>query len=247
MPAADFHFHPDLNTFLIPERRGGVYNERFESGQSVKHLIEAAGVPHTEIGQIKVNGISKDFGYQVQNDDQVTLFRATAENSPLRIGARFVLDNHLGRLAAYLRMLGFDVIYRNDFDDEELAEISANEARILLTRDRRLLMRKIVQYGYCLRSLDSRQQVVEIMERFNLLQQISPFQRCLRCNAPLQRVNKEAVLERLEPLTRKYYEEFHICPACGQIYWKGSHYLRMQEMIEKLKNHQGAEAKDQDE
>ncbi len=234
MLTARFTFLPDLNTFLPPPHRAGKFLYSFESGQSIKHLIEAAGVPHTEVGQMEVNGAPVGFDYQVREGDQVAVYAASAANSPLPGQARFVLDNHLGRLAAYLRMLGFDCVYRNDFDDEELAHISAEEDRILLTRDRRLLMRKLVRWGYCLRSLASQEQVIEVLRRFALFDRITPFRRCLRCNTPLKTVEKEVVLERLEPLTKKYYEEFHICPACGQIYWKGSHYEHMQSMIDKL-------------
>jgi uncharacterized protein with PIN domain len=231
MYTARFTFLPDLNNFLAPDRREGSFGYAFEQGQSVKHLIEAAGVPHTEIGPVVVNGRPIGFEYQVQGGDQVTVFPAKAENEqPGEI--HFVLDNHLGRLAAYLRMLGFDVVYRNDFDDAELAQIAANEERILLTRDRRLLMRKAVRHGYCLRSLDSREQAIEVLLRYNLFQAITPFRRCLRCNTLLERISKEAIIEHLEPLTKRYYKEFHHCPACGQIYWKGSHYEHMQLMIE---------------
>ena len=240
MQTARFYFLHDLNSFLTPDRREGNFGYAFERGQSVKHLIEAAGVPHTEIGRVVVNDQPVSFDYQVQNGDQVTVFPASAENRQTG-EARFVLDNHLGRLAAYLRMLGFDVIYRNDFDDVELAQIAADEERILLTRDRRLLMRKAVRRGYCLRSLNSRQQAIEVLQRYDLFQAIAPFQRCLRCNTPLEQIEKEAIFDRLELLTRRYYEEFHWCPACGQIYWKGSHYEHMQEMIEKFQAQQGTE------
>ena len=135
-------------------------------------------------------------------------------------------------------MLGFDTLYRNNFNDPELAEISAAEERALLTRDRRLLMRKMVRFGYCLRSLDSQQQLVEVTRRYALADQILPFQRCLRCNGMLQPVSKAAVRNRLEPLTIQYYDEFAICPDCGQVYWKGSHYEHMQELIAQVKNHQ---------
>ena len=150
------------------------------------------------------------------------------------IEPRFLLDNHLGRLAAHLRMLGFDSLYHNDYQDQELAEILEREERILLTRDRRLLMRKAVVHGYCPRSLDSLEQLTEVIRRFDLLKRIKPFHRCLRCNHPLETVPKEEVLDRLEPLTQLYFDEFCICPNCKQIYWKGSHYETMQELVEKL-------------
>ena len=147
---------------------------------------------------------------------------------------RFLLDNHLGRLAAYLRMLGFDCLYEIDYDDEELAEILQKDERILLSRDRRLLMRKVVTLGYCPRSLDSLEQLTEVIQRFDLTKRIAPFHRCLRCNHPLEPVSKEAVLDRLEPLTKLYFYEFQICPSCKQIYWKGSHYERMQNLIQQM-------------
>jgi uncharacterized protein with PIN domain len=131
-------------------------------------------------------------------------------------------------------MLGFDCLYRSDYEDEELAETAQREGRILLSRDRRLLMRKAVTYGYCLRSLDSLEQLTEVIQRFELTTHIQPFHRCLRCNHPLEPVAKEAILDRLEPLTRLYFDEFQICPACKQIYWKGSHYEKMEKLIEQL-------------
>ncbi len=95
-------------------------------------------------------------------------------------------------------------------------------------------MRKAVTYGYCLRSLDPLKQLPEVVERFDLAKRIVPFHRCPRCNHPLEPVAKEVVFERLEPLTKLYFDEFQICPACKQIYWKGSHYERMQDLIEQL-------------
>lgn len=234
MPAARFWFQPDLHLFLPPERREGAWQETFESGQTIKHLIESAGLPHTEVGEVRVNGLPVSLDDKAQEGDQVEVIAATAQNAPLSIDPRFILDTHLGRLAAYLRMLGFDARYQNFMDDEELANLSAQEERILLTRDRRLLMRKIVHFGYCLRSLDSRQQLSEVVKRFALDDKIQPFQRCLRCNTPLQPVTKAEVLPQLEPLTQKYYDEFHRCPACGQIYWKGSHYQHMQDLIKTI-------------
>ena len=148
--------------------------------------------------------------------------------------SRFLHDNHLGRLAAYLRMLGFDCLYRNDYQDQELTEIQQGEERILLTRDRRLLMRKAVADGYCLRSLNSFEQLREVVQRFDLTRHMLPFHRCLRCNHLLEPVDKEAILDRLERLTKRYFDQFHICPACGQIYWKGSHYERMEKLVEEI-------------
>jgi uncharacterized protein with PIN domain len=150
------------------------------------------------------------------------------------------LDSHLGKLAVYLRMFGYDALYQNDFDDEAIAEISSRENRILLTRDRGLLKRKIIKDGYWIRSLEPTIQIEEVLVKFNLVENRKVFQRCLICNQPLQPVEKICVIDKLEPITRKYFNEFYICPDCRRVYWKGSHYERMKAFIEKLVNNGGA-------
>lgn len=226
MNTAIFRFHDEVNDFLPSSQKDLPIPLTFESHQTVKHLVESLGVPHTEVGRILVNGREEGYSYRPRHGDQIEIYPPNKEYDP-STQPHFVLDNHLGRLAAILRMLGFDTLYRNDYHDEELAEITAQEARILLTRDRRLLMRKVVLRGYCIRQDDPPQQAREVLQRFSLAGQGQPFQRCLRCNTPLRPVSKEAILERLEPKTRLYYDEFHICPNCDQIYWKGSHYEHM--------------------
>jgi len=201
----------------------------FLGRQSVKHLAESLGIPHPEIGPVQINGQAGTLSTITQDGDRVDI-EPVANGCPVE--PRFILDNHLGRLASYLRLLGFDCLYRNDYQDEELAEAVGREERVLLTRDRRLLMRKVVVYGYCLRSLEPIEQLSEVIVRFELAQRMAPFHRCPRCNHSLEPVEKEAVLDRLEPLTRLYFEEFQICQACRQIYWKGSHYDRLQKLIE---------------
>lgn len=227
---AYFLFYDRLKDFLPRDEREQRIRVDFRGHQSIKHLAESLGVPHPEIGRVLVNGQEGALNTITQDGDQV-------EVHPIPNGCpvepRFVLDNHLGRLTAYLRMLGFDCLYHNDYDDENLAQVVEQEERILLSRDRRLLMRKVVTHGYCPRSLDSIEQLMEVMERFDLAKRIHPFHRCLRCNHLLESITKEAILDRLEPLTKQYFDEFHICPACKQIYWKGSHYERMQILIEK--------------
>jgi uncharacterized protein with PIN domain len=131
-------------------------------------------------------------------------------------------------------MLGFDTLYQNDYPDEELARISSQEGRILLTRDRGLLKRSAVTHGYCVRETDPREQVREVLQRFDLFGAVKPFRRCMRCNSILQPVAKEAISHRLPPKTRQYYDEFRICRACDQVYWKGSHYQRMQRFIQSV-------------
>ncbi len=228
MSTAFFDFSPDLNFFLRRDQRDRKVVLAFKGDQSIKHLIESLGIPHTEIGLLQVNGHEQGLDHITQDGDRIQV-QAAGNGCPVE--PRFLLDGHLGRLAAYLRMLGFDSLYRIDYEDEELAELAHHENRILLTRDRRLLMRKVVGYGYCLRSLSPHEQLLECVRRFDLADKITPFHRCLRCNHILEPVNKDKILDRLEPLTKKYFDDFRICPACDQVYWKGSHYERMQELI----------------
>lgn len=243
MNQATFCFFGELNDFLPEKMRRVSFVYGFKGNPSVKHIIEALGVPHTEVHQIMVADRAVDFHYLVLDQDQIYVYPVSQtntrrpgifENDRLNPEPRFVIDNHLGRLAAYLRMSGFDVLYRNDYQDEELAWIASQEERILLTRDRRLLMRNMVKFGYCVRHLKPKLQLVEVLRRYDLFESIRPFRRCLRCNHPLQPVSKEAILDRLEPLTRQYFDEFHTCPNCEQIYWKGSHYERMLKLLTQI-------------
>jgi uncharacterized protein with PIN domain len=231
MSRAYFSFAGRLKDFLPRDQREQILRVDFRGRQSVKHLAESLGVPHPEIGRVLVNGQEGSLSIITQDGNQVEVY-PVPNGCPIE--PRFLLDNHLGRLAAYLRMLGFDCLYHNDYDDQELAELIQRDERILLSRDRRLLMRNVVVHGYCPRSLEPLEQLTEVIHRFDLLKRITPFHRCLRCNHPLETIAKEAVLDQLEPLTQLYFDEFQICPACQQIYWKGSHYDRMRALIERM-------------
>jgi uncharacterized protein with PIN domain len=240
---AQFRFYAELNYFLPPRRQQRTVAHRFSGRVSVKDMIESQGVPHTEVDLILVNGVSKDFDYLVQDEDRISVYPVfesiditpivRLRPNPLR-EPRFVLDTHLGKLATYLRMLGFDSLYWNDAQDDVLAEISSQEGRILLTRDRGLLMRSVVTHGYYVRATDPRKQLVEVLQRFDLVDSVRPFRRCIRCNGLLHQVPKEAIRDRLPPKTREYYDEFRVCDQCGQIYWEGSHYDRMQAFIARI-------------
>ena len=237
---ASFRFYAELNEFLPHNRQYQTLQISFKDRQSVKHLIESSGIPHTEVDLVLVNGNSVDFSYIVKQDDRMAVYPVfesmditpllKLRPAPLR-EARFILDGHLGRLAAYLRMLGFDSLYRNDYDDLELAQISDEQKRILLTRNRGLLKRSLVTRGYCLRTREPRQQLLAVVRRFDLLAQVRPFTRCITCNGVLEPVGKAEIEDQLEPLTRKYFQEFSRCGQCGQIYWKGSHHGRMQALL----------------
>ena len=240
MNHASFRFYAELNDFLPPHRKQVIFSHAFDGQPSVKDTIEALGVPHTEIDLILVNGESVDFSYRIKDGDQVSVYPMfesidiaailQVRPQPLR-EVRFVLDTHLGRLAGYLRMMGFDTLYRNDYADDELARISSQQRRILLTKDRGLLKRSKVTHGYFVREIHPRAQLTEILRRFDLVGLIKPYNRCIRCNGMVTPVDKEEIIDQLQPETRQYYDEFHRCQDCARIYWRGSHYQRMQLFI----------------
>ena len=239
-----FRFYEELNDFLTREKRKVCFPHPFDQQASVKDMIESLGVPHTEIDLILANGQSVDFTYRVRNNDRISVYPVfeTLDISPvIRLRpaplrrTRFVLDTHLGRLAAYLRMSGFDTLYRNDYDDRTLATVSTAEHRILLTRDRKLLMRRQITHGYFVRHTRPGQQLVEILKRFDLMNCLSPFSRCLRCNGELGPVPAERVLARVPPVTRSWCREYRQCAQCGKIYWKGTHYRRMRHLIDEVR------------
>jgi uncharacterized protein with PIN domain len=238
---ARFRFYAELNDFLPADRRGVMFEHPFRGHPAVKDTIEALGVPHTEVDLILVDGTSVGFDHQLRDGNRVSVFPVfeSIDISPLmRVRpeplrqVRFVLDTHLGKLAGYLRMLGFDAQYQNDFQDEELAHISAEHGRILLTRDRGLLKRNRVTHGYCVRSTRPRQQLLEVLRRFDLFRAVQPFRRCIRCNGLLEEVAKAEIREKLPPMARAHYERFRRCARCGQIYWRGSHFERMERFLE---------------
>ncbi len=233
MAQVHIRLYGSLEDFLPARRRGQTITLTFRGAQSVKHLLETLDVPHPEIGQVLVNGIPADLGYLAQPGDSIEAY-PTPNGHPPGEEIRFALDGHLGRLAAYLRLLGFDTWYRPQVEDGALARLTATEHRILLTRDRGLLKRKVIRHGYWVRSLDPQDQIREVVERFGLREHAQPFRRCLACNGLLEPVEKAQILDRLEPLTQRYFHEFHRCPQCGRIYWKGSHYQRLRRLVQSL-------------
>ena len=240
MLRATLRFFGELNDFLQDDLRQRPFSRSFRGSPSVKHLIESTGVPHTEIELITINGQSVDFAARVRNGDRICVYPVfesfdvtpllKIRKLPLR-SIRFVVDANLGKLALYLRILGFDALYSNCYLDSEIAEISRDQGRILLTRDRRLLQRSAVTHGYWVRATDPPDQIREVTSRFDLVDMIEPFHRCLRCNSLLEPVEKREILHRLEPKTRKYYDEFRICRDCDRIYWKGTHFEHMREVL----------------
>lgn len=243
MKRACFRFYAELGDFLPPARRGVTFAHAFRGGPAVKDVIESLGVPHTEIDLILADGESVDFAWILRDGARVSVYPvfesiditpiARVRPAPLR-EVRLVLDVHLGRLARFLRMLGLDARWRRDAGDEELARLSADEHRILLTRDAGLLKRRIVTHGYRVRELDPRRQLAEVVDRLDLLRSVVLFTRCLRCNALLEAVRKEDVAAGLPPRVRERHDAFRRCPSCGRVYWAGSHHRRMEQLISDL-------------
>jgi len=232
--------YEELNFFLPPQSRKCDFGAPFHKGDTIKALIESLGIPHTEVDLVLVNGRSVGFRHQLREGDRLSVYPvfesmdisrlSRVRPRPLR-SIRFVLDVHLGRLAKLLRMIGFDTLYSNACDDETLSRISRAEERILLTRDRELLKRAAVSHGYCVRSPVPREQLQEVIGRFDLRRKMNPFTLCLRCNSPLARIPRRSAAARVPPLVARRYRRFRVCPTCGRLYWRGSHWEHMKGLL----------------
>ena len=243
MVTATFRFYEELNDFLAPARRGHEFASACARAASTKHMIEALGVPHTEVELVLVNGESVGFDRILRDGDRVAVypkFEALDVTPLLRVRdrplreMRFVADAHLGGLAHLLRMTGFDTLYDNAFHDKEIERIAVAEQRIVLTRDRELLKRRTITHGCYVRALRSSEQIRELFDRLDLARSARPFTLCLHCNAPLDAVDKAQVAAPLPPGVRQRYQRFSTCPVCKRIFWEGSHWQRMRAMVENL-------------
>ncbi|MCX6165409.1 MAG: twitching motility protein PilT [Ignavibacteriae bacterium] len=244
MYEAKFRFYEELNDFL-PERRKRISFEfSFEGNPAVKDIIESFGVPHTEVDLIIVNGVSVAFNYNLKDGDYVSVY-PVFENldisnlthlreKPLR-NPKFICDVQLGRLAKYLRMLGFDTLYNNKYNEKEVIKISNVEKRTVLTRNVFLLKNSLVVRGYWIRSQDPHAQIIQVIHYSDLLSQMKSFYRCSECNGLLEPVSKDIILDRLLPNTKKYFNEFHKCNSCDKIYWKGSHYKKILDLSKNVR------------
>ncbi len=251
MPSVTIRFYEELNDFLPAGRRKLPFSVDFPAGCTVKAAIEDLGVPHTEVDLVLVDGESVDFAHRLRDGDRIGVYPVfesfdlagvtKVRPEPLR-ELRFVVDAHLGTLAGLLRMFGFDAIFAKDLADERIARLSREQARIVLTRDRGLLKRRIVTHGCLVRSLAPREQLAEVFARFDL---VGPalratggstgiFSRCMSCNQPLVRVQKNEILPLLPPRVAQAYEEFSRCPGCRKVYWRGTHWERMRKLAEEV-------------
>lgn len=240
---AHFRVYAELNDFLPPGRRQIAFDYPFQGSPAIKDAIEAIGIPHPEVDLILVNGRSVDFTHRLAPGERVSVYPVfeglditpvlRLRARPLRV-TRFVLDTHLGTLARRLRLLGFDARYRNDYSDRELLRVARDERRVILTRDRGLLKVRTVTHGYCVRASDPDSQVREVLSRLDLRGQVRPFTRCTTCNGTLGPVARAAVAARLPPRLRGDQDRFMRCAECGRIYWRGTHYDRLADWVERV-------------
>jgi hypothetical protein len=243
MAQAVFRFYAELNELLPWKVRQRDTAHLFRPPASLKDRIEAQGIPHTEVDLILVNGQPAGFDRRLQDGDRVSVYPFLAKGpSPLPLRppyprGRFILDQHLARLAAYLRLLGLDTLHWARAEDATLARIAVAEERILLTRDKGLLMRKVVVHGGFVRARAPREQVLEVLHRFGAPERLAPFSRCLVCNAPLRDADPAAVRDRLPAGTRGVYHRFWSCPSCARVFWEGPHVRRMQGWVDAWLNH----------
>ncbi len=245
MPQIQLRFYAELNDYLPVSERYRTIPYSTKDHHTIGELVKNFGMTLDEIDIILVNGESVDCSYEVIDGDSISVYPVfesfdvssltKIRSKPLR-ESRFILDVHLGKLAYYLRMLGFDVLYRNDFRDDELVRISVVERRILLSKDRELLADPQIARGYHVQAKHPPEQLTEILRRFDLFHSVLPFRRCIRCNNLLEPVSKEIVLGQLPPAVAQSYNEFQRCPVCSRVYWKGSHYSRMEKFIVNILN-----------
>lgn len=248
MVMATFRFYEKLNNFLPPQRRGKAFTCSCAEAATTKHMIEALGVPHTEVALILVNGDSVDFNRRLEDGDRVAVypkFEAFDISTLLRLRPppppvmHFIADAHLAGLARLLRMAGFDTLYDNNYHDSTIETIAEREGRIVLTRDRELLKRSGITHGCYVHTLKSAEQWREIFNRLDLGPNMRPFTLCLHCNAPLKIIDKARVLHRIPPAVRELHTHFCICDVCQRVFWKGSHWKRMRLMLDETMSQVG--------
>ena len=233
---AELRFSGEIKDFLGPDNNGGHVEYPVNRRASIKDVIEALGVPHTEVGKILVGGAEVGFDHLLLPGERV---RVQAHELPLRVDRPtllrprsyprllFIVDVNAGKLARSLRLLGLDTAYDHRWADDAIARLANEEQRVVLSRDRDLLKRALVEYGKLIRSNSPREQLLEVLRVFGLQGPFELFSRCLRCNALLRPVAKEAILHKLEPKTKRYFTRFRLCPNCRRVYWRGSHHRRM--------------------
>jgi len=243
MNQVQFRFYEELNNLLPEEMRKGWIETSAEPGTTVGLKISSLGIPLDEVDLILVNQQPESFDYLLQEGDRVSVYPvfetfdissvSKLRDKPLRSPA-FICDVHLGRLSKYLRMLGFDTLYSNQYTPDKMIEISNHQHKIILSRSMKLITDKRVTHAFWISSANPTEQLHVLIDKLNLATLVNPLSRCLHCNKLLENVEKQQIIDRLEERTIKHFTEFFRCPVCDHIYWKGSHYEHMQQFIQQI-------------
>jgi uncharacterized protein len=215
--------------FLLParDRHAGMRRMPFDPDATVGHLVQAAGVPLTEVGGLRLDGVPTAAAARTGPGSRIEVVTA-ARPEALPAGG-YLLDVGLGALARRMRLLGLDVAWSNDADDPDLVARGLAEDRVLLTQDRRLLMRRALRRGALVRGSAPDDQLADVLDRF--APALAPFTRCTGCGAVLAAVAKDEVADRLPAGTRRTYDSFARCTGCGRVYWHGAHGRRIDELV----------------
>ena len=228
--------YEELNEYIPKNLHKREIEFVFNKKCSVKEICMGWNIPVTSVDLVLKNGRSVNLDATIRDGDRISIYpvfetfdisqTTKIRNSGLR-NSRFIADAHLGKLAKYLRILGFDTVYHSDLDDNEIINLSLEEHRIILSKDKELLQNKKVTHALRIHSESPIDQLLEVIFRLDVKEYIKPFRLCTICNNKLEFINKEDILPRLLPKTRENYNEFYICQNCNKIYWKGSHYDRL--------------------
>jgi len=243
MPAVIFRFYEELNDFLPGASRKRDFEGAFKGRESVKDMIEALGVPHTEVDLILVNGASVGFDHILQNGDRISVYPVFESldirdvthlrDLPLR-ETRFIADVNIGDIVKYMRALGLDVYCDPTFSPRDIVRISKEESRTILTKSRKLLKHREVTRGVFIRPGTTVEQIRGIIDLLSLRGMITPFSRCLACNTPLVKVEKESVFDRIPPNSRGLYADYAYCSGCDRIYWQGTHFTQIKKALHEI-------------
>jgi uncharacterized protein with PIN domain len=223
-----------------------VITREFSEPTSIKDALEGLGIPHTEVDLLLRDGQPLDFGFLVFGDERIEVHPvpdspaappiwpdARLQPRPLFCD-RFACDQHLGKLARWLRLLGYDTLYSADWCEPDLARIATSEDRAVLTCSRALLKRKCITRGRLIRSRQPESQAIEVVRRFHLFTQTELFGRCTVCNGELMAVDKATVLNRIPSRTRQWLDEYYLCRGCDRLYWEGSHVKDLHRRVQRI-------------
>ena len=235
--------YAELNDHLLPEQRYTNFRISLPSILSIEELCNQLHIKSDEVDLVLVNGHSVDLTYQIKQDDYISIYPVfesidigsvtNVRDVPLR-QVKFVLDVHLGKLARHLRLFGFDTLYQHDYSDDVLLNISLSQHRILLSRDASLMSNKLLTHAHLINNTNPRLQLIEVLKYFDLFNLCNPFSRCIECNSLLQPVPKEDIILRIPPLVKEWCNEYQICAPCDRIYWRGSHFQKMDIFVHEI-------------